>query len=294
MQARMLYLHAFSPIHSGTGQSTDVIDLPVARETVFGWPYLPGSSIKGVLRDACEPDGEDASAAKKLFYAAFGPKTENASDGAGSLWFSDARLLCLPVRSYHGTLAWVSCPLALRRWERDHRSAGLDFKQTLPSEPGEGEIAVSSGSALGDGGAPARVYLEELDLRARGETAESVDAVATRIAGAVFDDEGWRETFRARFGIVADDIFGFLAGTATEVVARIRLKDDTKTVADGGLWYEEAVPAESIFSCPLLAAPRNGLKPEQLFKILDAPLQNLLQIGGSASVGRGLVRVRLV
>ena len=47
----LLFLRALSPLHAGTGQGIGAIDLPIAREKATGIPYLPGSSLKGVLRD---------------------------------------------------------------------------------------------------------------------------------------------------------------------------------------------------------------------------------------------------
>jgi CRISPR/Cas system CMR subunit Cmr4 (Cas7 group RAMP superfamily) len=52
MITRPFLLHAFSPLHAGTGHAADVIDLPTARYKATGIPFVPGSSIKGVLRDA--------------------------------------------------------------------------------------------------------------------------------------------------------------------------------------------------------------------------------------------------
>ena len=53
MNAQLLFTHALSPLHAGTGQGIGVIDLPIAREKATGIPYLPGSSLKGTLRDLC-------------------------------------------------------------------------------------------------------------------------------------------------------------------------------------------------------------------------------------------------
>jgi CRISPR-associated protein Cmr4 len=291
MDARMLYVHALSPIHSGTGQSSGVVDLPVAREAVFNWPYLPGSSIKGVLRDACDPGLEDEDPAQRLFYAAFGPSTDRASEGAGSLWFPDAHLLCLPVRSYCGTLAWVTCPLALERWRRDHLSAGLPFTSAVPRSPGEEAILTGPGCAIASEEQEPKVYLEDVDLEVADDSA--VELIARQIASAVFEAE-WQERFLRRFGIVSDNLFTFLAETTTEVTARIKLEAERKAVQGGALWYEEAVPAESIFACPVLAAPRNGATATDLYGVVAPHLNGLLQIGGGASVGRGLVAIRLL
>lgn len=285
---RMLYLHALSPIHSGTGQSSGIIDLLVTRETITNWPYLPGSTIKGVLRDACRPD---ESADLTHFTAAFGPDVDNASDAAGQLWFSDARLLCLPVRSLYGTLAWVTCPLALRRWQRDLRLGGGSPAEPIPTPDADGTILIpGEESAITNAG---RVYFNDLDLQARSE--DSAARLASLIAHAVFEDPAWGSAFEARFGIVTDDVFTFLTESCTEVSARVRLDDDKKTVAAGALWYEEAVPAETLFAGPVVAAPRDGqVGAAQLLDVLAAGIGQPVQIGGHASTGRGLTRVRLV
>lgn len=301
--ARMLYLHALSRIHSGTGQSTDVIDLPIAREKVTGWPYMPASSIKGVLRDACDPGksaaGEsdevkrDRAARRTRLHEAFGPDTSEAEKNAGALIFTDAQLLCLPVRSYYGVFAWLSCPLALRRWRRDAARGGRDGVPALADLPTDRAdqfaILVPDGSNLVQNDA---VFLEDYDLVATASA--STAAIADYIAKAVFaGEEEWQQEFRGRFAVVSDNLFTMLTEVSTEVDARIRLDQDSKTVARGALWYEESTPAESIFVCPLLAAPRNGTAAAALFDLLSTPLQGLLQIGGNASIGRGLVEARL-
>ena len=299
MAARMLYLHALSPLHSGTGHSADVIDLPVAREKATNWPYLPGSSLKGVLRDAAVRAGAE----ERTLKAAFGTvDAANGSGNAGGLWFADGRLLAFPVRSLAGSFAWITCPLALRRWQRDHTSAGLaepavPAASTAPvPAPGATDGRTRPVIRLGQGADDLvlgnAVYLEDLDF-GFGHSAE-VAALATAIAKAVFDDQAWRDFFAARFGIVSDDLFGFLTETATEVIARVRLDETTKTVAQGGLWYEEAVPAEAIFACPVITAPvANDDHETELLDTAGSGLGSVLQIGGHASIGRGIVRARL-
>ncbi len=284
---RTLYLHALSGLHTGTGQSAGIIDLPVAREVSTNWPFVPGSTLKGVLRDACQPaEGEDRHA----FDAAFGKATVDEAESAGSLWFSDARLLCLPVRSLYGTVAWLSCPLALRRWQRDRMNDDSHPGLAIPAiESDETMLVASPDAAIVNGG---RVFLKDLDLPASANDETSV--LAAMIAGEIFGDTEWETEFRTRFGIVSNDVFTFLAETCTEVTARVRLNEDTKTVARGALWYEEAVPAETIFACPVVAAPRAGQPgSEDLYAVLAQAGEQPVQIGGNASVGRGLTRLRL-
>jgi len=285
----MLYIHALSPVHVGIGQASGVIDLPVIREKHTGYPYLPGSGIKGVLRDAARPpEGNDA--ALKLFHKAFGPETTNASDNSGALQFTDARLLALAVRSYHGTFAWVSCREALMRWVRDYSSAGFKNAPTVPSAPAFGGIHVMSTSKLKT---PAsKVVLEEFDLTV--EPAQlAVSTIAGSIAKAVFADIAWQTRFEERFAIVSDDLFSNLCVLATDVVARIKIDGDTKTVAHGQLWFEESVPMESIFASAVMVDPATKGNPTDYLDFVKNATTTVLQIGGKASVGRGLVRVSL-
>ncbi|MGH9176738.1 MAG: type III-B CRISPR module RAMP protein Cmr4, partial [Vicinamibacterales bacterium] len=137
------------------------------------------------------------------------------------------------------------------------------------------------------------VVLNDLDL----EVANSGEAgaIGAAIAAAVFESDEWREIFVRRFAIVSNDIFSFLTNTGTEIAARVRLQDDTKTVASGALWYEESVPAESIFAAPLIAAPVGSQHTAgELLGILQPALARPLQIGGNASVGKGLAWMRLL
>lgn len=284
METKMMFIHAITPVHTGTGQSVDVIDLPVAREKTTNWPYIPGSSIKGVLRDECN-DGS------VIFQKAFGPDTDHADEFAGSLMFSDGHLLCLPVRSYYGTFAWVTCPSVLLRLNRDLQSLGSSkvtaFSHTLQYL----EAVTCSKTVISEDNSD-KVYLEDLDMSVIHSDA---DEIANILAGFVFDDQVWRDHFKQRFAIASDDMFSFLTETCTEVVARIKMNDDSKTVdkKTGGLWYEEAIPAESFFWSPIIASPRNGVTAEDMFLLITGKTAGLIQIGGNASIGRGLVKMSL-
>jgi CRISPR-associated protein Cmr4 len=112
MKSRPFLLHALSPLHAGTGHAADVIDLPTARYKATGIPFVPGSSIKGVLRDARRTVDRDKTE------AVFGPSDDPAAH-AGALVVGDARLLALPVRSFRGTFAWTTSPLLLTLAKRD-------------------------------------------------------------------------------------------------------------------------------------------------------------------------------
>ena len=85
----------------------------------------------------------------------------------------------------------------------------------------------------------------------------------------------------------------FLAETATEVRARIAVDADTGTVRTGALWHEENLPAETmLWGVFVLSASNNSNDPRSEKELGGAipSTDTLLQLGGKASVGRGLVR----
>lgn len=128
MKSTIYYLHAMTGLHVGTGQGCDVIDLPIAREKASNLPIVPGSGIKGVLRYELKPALENDD-----HLALFGPETDKADEHAGALCIGDAKLLCLPVRSFCGTFAWATCPMILHRYRRDLiAETGCSILPTVP------------------------------------------------------------------------------------------------------------------------------------------------------------------
>ncbi|HEY8377631.1 MAG TPA: type III-B CRISPR module RAMP protein Cmr4, partial [Nannocystis sp.] len=227
MNKQAFLVHALSPLHAGTGHSADLVDLPTARMKGTNIPYLPGSSIKGVLRQ--ERSGPDDAPRDRLL-AAFGPETAAAGEHAGALVVGDARLLALPVRSFIGTFAHVTSPLLLRLADRD-------LGWNLPPLELDGRTArVTASSCCLHGGT---LYLEDLDLPAtKGDP--TVELWATRLAKLVWPDA--EAAFIRRFVIVDDETMTFLMETATQIDARVRMSAETRTVADGALWLEESLP----------------------------------------------------
>lgn len=287
MNARLLFLHALSPIHCGTGRAVGGIDLPIAREKPTNIPLVPGSSLKGTLRAR-------GAAGDAMQTTVFGPETEHAADHAGSVQFSDANLVFLPVRSVCGTFAWATSPYLLRRLLRDAKEAGVTALANAAFPQGNAETtAYVTGNTLKAG---LKVVLEDFDFTP--ETSPLLTTLATVVAARLFA-EADRAFFIDRVCLVHDDVMSVLLRTGMEITARIRLDPDTKTVARGALWTEEALPIESILAGLVLATPvapaRNAPAPnaEALLAYVEklATGTGAMQIGGKASVGRGLCRV---
>jgi CRISPR-associated protein Cmr4 len=283
----LMLVHALTSVHAGTGQSVAVIDLPIAREKATGFPTVPGSSVKGVLRDRLSRS--DTKWTDMVF---------GVQERSGALCVTDLRILCLPVRSLYGTFAYVTSPIVLWRLSRDCDAMGIEafaklLKLDLPmaGDHLDARVPSASGEVISPNAATgkANMFLEDLDLHAAQD--DVAGAAAAVLASVLF--AGNEADFTGRFVVVPDTVFSFLCETATEVAARVSLEATTKTVRTGGLWFEEAVPAETIFYG--LATVENRFLGDALPDPIEA-LQSVsaVQLGGDTSVGRGLCRLVVV
>ncbi|MDP2752372.1 MAG: type III-B CRISPR module RAMP protein Cmr4, partial [Rhodocyclaceae bacterium] len=80
----------------------------------------------------------------------------------------------------------------------------------------------------------------------------------------------------------------------------VRIDADTGTAQDGGLFYTENLPPESLLVAPLLASQtrtgKGDASPAEIVMMQISTVINgkLLQIGGDATTGRGLVLAKVV
>ncbi|TVS15231.1 MAG: type III-B CRISPR module RAMP protein Cmr4 [Gammaproteobacteria bacterium] len=287
MAHRLIGLTAQTMIHAGSGSADDVLDLPIQREAHNDWPCIYGSSMKGALRANAEAQGLDQA----LVRAVFGPDTANASTHAGSLLVSDARLLLLPVRSLTGHFRRVTCPAALKRLCRDLERLGLLATLPVAPEPAPGEALVAETS-----GGASDLYLEEFRFD---ETQYALDAWVSLLSQLCGED--YRAEIARQLTVVDDDSFRHLCRSAMPVLPHVRLDNESKTVVDGALWYEECLAPETVLYVCLATQPS---RYEDLPLSADGLLEELveamflrnawLQVGGNETVGMGWFRVRLV
>jgi CRISPR-associated protein Cmr4 len=331
--AKLYFIHATSPLHAGVGIGLDAINLPTVRERWTGYPFLPGSSVKGVLREVAERLEASKELTQQQVFGAFGPPTEHAGDARGGLVFSDASLLALPVRSLFGTFAWVTCPYVLGRLLRDALEAGglpSSVKAALETLiQGNGASPKVAMTAVLDPASEGKLYLEELLIPGLEKSTE-VEQFANWIAGTIWSkeqpgdksaaaattaaakSEAAREFFAGRLVVVRDDYFGFFSRTATEIRHRVKIDSDTGTAASSGPWTEEHIPAETLLHGLVIGRPTRYFDPSTrstttevgtgvevnagaALKTLRAVLQtgSSLRFGGKASAGMGRARMQV-
>jgi CRISPR-associated protein Cmr4 len=289
MKKKLFIIRAMSDIHCGVGQGVEDIDLPTAREAMTGFPIVPGSTLKGVLRDYYNNCTED----KEELWAAFGPEftDQGGDEHASALMLTDARILALPVRSFAGVFAYVTAPLVLERLRRDliQIPIGKNLPE-IPEQETENALALPKCENLVDD----KILLEDLDLKAN--TADtSWPQWVKFLTGEKFFDKDWgTKIAELRFMLVSNDVFSFLCDTALPVAARIKLDKETGTVKRGGLWYEESLPAETVL-CGLAVTTKSYSKRKEMTAedILSsfATEKLTLQLGGNATTGKGICSI---
>jgi CRISPR-associated protein Cmr4 len=283
-----LFIHALTGLHPGSGTALGVVDLPVQRERHTAWPLIPGSSLKGILRDACRrKKGDD----QELF-AVFGPETTDADAHAGSLSLTDARILAFPVRSLRGVFAWVTCPAVLERLNRDLSLAGMGELKEIPGVEKKDTAACAELSPLlVDGN---KLVLEEFEFT----RTTAAGSVAGWMAAHATQDAATRARIRTHLAVLHDDDFTHFVRHATEVLARVGLDYECKTVKEGALFYQEFLPAETIFYTLVMAedSRRKGIRKDAAWVVqyLRQNTPPVLQIGGNETIGKGLCSVRLI
>ncbi|HWP39771.1 MAG TPA: type III-B CRISPR module RAMP protein Cmr4 [Tepidisphaeraceae bacterium] len=286
-EAAVLFIHAQTPLHPGSGTALGTVDLPVQRERHTQWPVIPGSTLKGILRDACRRAGSNDD-----LFAAFGPETAEADKHAGALTLTDARILAFPVRSLKGIFAWVTCLAVLERLKRDLslvQANGSAFNP--PSGPAKDKALCPANSPLlVDGN---KLVLEEFDFERSGDA----EAVADWLSQRVVADDATRKRLQSHLVVLHDDDFTHFVRHATEVVARIALDYERKTVKGTALFYEEFLPAETLFYSVVLASASrrdgHGKRAGEILQYLRNNMPPVLQIGGDETIGKGLCAVRL-
>ena len=121
--------------------------------------------------------------------------------------------------------------------------------------------------------------------------------------------------------MLSNDDFRDFVTLSTEVIARTRIDSTIGTVATGALWYEEYLPTDSILYSLALTTPlflkiegkdkdekledekkkkgifytdhtdeKNLIEAKNVMKFFADKLPNIIQIGGNATVGKGIVR----
>jgi len=314
--ARPFFMIVETPLHAGSGTELGVVDLPIQRERHTGFPKIEASGLKGCIREAFEkttgeiPVGNakvNDSNRVEIISLAFGPEEEEAH--AGALGFTDARLLLFPVKSMKSVFAWVTCPKVLERFKRDLEHAGIN---DIPAMPVENTAPKNCQLFIKD----QKIVLEEYTFeitKDADDNGNDCTKLAKWLSENLFPSNNkeydyWREKIKKDIVVLPDDDFRDFVNLSTEVITRTKIKNETGTVQSGALFTEEYLPAETVLYSLALATPifkekddekgvfqKKGDKNEEdrVLEYFTKGLPEVIQIGGNATIGKGIVRTKV-
>lgn len=277
------YLYALSPIHcGGEGDLGNILE--IAREVHTNYPYIPGSSLRGSIRDEVTnyTDRDAANIADRLF----GKELDDSGTmGVHQIWFGDARLLWVPMRTMalqngsRNAFAWITCPTLLR----DCTRVPVEIPQAVGDTPGTYLVA------------DAEVKVAKLpDTLAAAINAPKLNELPASLAAV-------KPVLAKNRIILPDDDFAILLEHALWTQIRNKLQD-----AGGAevFWTDVCIPRDTIFYyhwgyTPLAYKPDPSKPPNpdddlrirpSDWDVLTEIATGLLQVGGQANVGRGWVQ----
>ena len=314
--AKPMFLIVETSLHAGSGSDLGIVDLPIQREKHTDYPKIEASGIKGGIREVfrtqpnlnCLGRGWNITSVedndyKKAINLAFGP--EQGDLHAGALGFTDARLLLFPVKSVSGVFGWITCPAVLERFKNDLSICQLSINFSLP---GENQVPTGSELIVNDD----RIILEEytFEVQETNDCQKLADWIAANCMPSDNVYDYWRDKMKKSLVVLSNDDFRDFVTLSTEVIARIKMDPETGTVDKkiGGLWYEEYLPSDSILYSLALTTPifedinkkgifnlkfQNKEESERVMKFFEDGLPDVIQLGGNATIGKGIVRTKV-
>jgi len=305
METRLMMIFTRTPLHIGTGASVGAIDQPVLRERHTGFPVIPASSLKGVFADQWNDklvELSDKDKKKRVRVADEKNCTEAAwlfgSDNnkfsfAGSVQFSEARLLAFPARSAKGSFAWITSPLILHRAVRDgviNKDDLPDFKK-LDLKDGIAIVEKDSIVAVND-----KIVLEEYAFKTVCD--DKIKTLGEKLQTLMPEELVWADVVK-RLVVLSDGMMSYFARNSCEVSQHVRINDETGTAEGGALFNQEDVPSETMFySIVHFLNGRGKLfkdkKPIEAYEAFKSAIKDkVFQFGGDASTGLGWCSIKL-
>jgi len=296
-KAKVFYIHTVSPMHVGSGSDLGIVDMPIQREGHTGFPKIEASSLKGSMREAFELKGRADVDVLIKTYMTFGYDETNAPSAveeafkekkdrefAGALGFSDARILLFPIKSAKGIFAWATSPMVLDKFMKDLEIAKNNQNFTIT----ENTVTTDSKIKIDDNS----VILEEYQIRV--EKDNNTQKIAEFLAIELNNDE-----IKEKLIILSDDDFKDFVTLSTEVITRTKIDNATGTVKDGALFTEEYLPSETVMYSLALASPivtkvtqiQDLNNEEDVMSFFTSTVPEVMQIGGNATIGKGIVSI---
>jgi len=269
---RIGYLYSLAPIHcGGEGDLGNILE--IAREVHTNFPYIPGSSLRGSLRDeVTQLNPNDAN-------ALFGKELNGDGEmGVHQVWFGDARLLWVPMRTMasgnRDIFTWVSCHSLIR----DHALIAKLPGAIFPERP--------------VGTQPGNYMVADAQLQVIAMNDDQKKAIA--LAGTWSDslEKSVKSTWEKSCIVLPDADFQVLMEHSLWTQIRNKIQEGSQGATSEGsaevFWTDICIPRDTIgyYAWGYSLLKNNPVTSEQ-HELLMSAVQGLIQVGGQANVGRG-------
>jgi len=262
-------IRAVSNLHPGAGDASfGLVDKLVQRDVVTELPTMFASTIKGAMRELFAANN---LAGETEIFGSDNKGGANAELTQGGYHFYDAKLLALPIRSSHDLYYLATCPALIQEFLDDlkrfgHQPMGYKTLQKLAA------MKVKKGTPY--------YFTPELDGMLYLEDLSASPAPAGEFYPTAEEIGGLDTLYGRRLALLHVEDF---AERCEELPTLAR--NSLNNGISENLWYEEIVPRETRFYCPI--AHPSG-KTEQLFATIENQFRGQVQIGANATVGQGL------
>lgn len=268
---RIGYLYSFSPIHcGGEGDLGNILE--IAREAHTNFPYIPGSSLRGTLRDEIEQ--QDEQAAEKLFGKEL---DEQGQMGVHQVWFGDARLLWIPMRTMsrnnNDVFTWVSCHSLIR----DHALLAKLPMVVFPNHP----VGTSAGTYT--------VADAQVNVSKFSQEQQNAIAISGNWADSLHD--AVQPTWEKNRIVLPDADFEVLMEHSLWTQIRNKIDSGENAGSAEVFWTDVCIPRDTIlyYGWGYSLLKDKTITSQDHHLLLDT-LKGLIQVGGQANVGRGWVQ----
>ncbi len=259
------YLYSLAPIHCG-GESDMGNILEIAREVHTNFPYVPGSSLRGSLRNEVEVLDTDAA------NALFGRELDDqAQMGVHQVWFGDARLLWVPMKTMSvnnsDAFTWVSCHSLIRA----HAVASGKGFVSFPDHA----VGIKEGKYT--------VADAQINVKPVNDQQKQAMSLAGNFPASLSDSV--KPTWERNRIVLADADFEILMEHALWTQIRNKIQEAGSAEV---FWTDVCIPRDTILYFNWgYNLNKNSPVNQEHHDLLMSVLQGLIQVGGQANVGRG-------
>ncbi len=246
-------IRCLSNMHVGSGDTTfGVIDNLVQKDPVTLYPVINSSSIKGAFREFFKDNNKD------LVEYIFGSENNSKSQKPGAFKFFSAHLLSIPARSMYRPFYSATTPSIFKEMADLFSNFSINHDKAIDKlsmlSPSQGKVFATD---------------ENTNIEDYTSTKKEFSIIngITEDNTAIFHDKDFK------------NIVKYLP-----VIARNHLENGESK----NLWYEEIVPRETKFY--FIVGKGNDEKAVSEFDHIIT--NNIIQIGGNASIGYGYVTIK--